>query len=40
MYDLSINFEKIALVPLNCDSNWVKRMCGVLSCECGKLPMT
>ncbi|XP_016177809.1 uncharacterized protein LOC107620107 [Arachis ipaensis] len=33
MSGLSINFDKSSLIPINCDEQWVERMCNLLSCK-------
>ncbi|KAL1320283.1 hypothetical protein AAHE18_14G045500 [Arachis hypogaea] len=33
MSGLSINFDKSSLVSVNCDDQWVQRMCSVLGCK-------
>ncbi|XP_057719704.1 uncharacterized protein LOC130934132 [Arachis stenosperma] len=39
MSDLSINFEKSNLIPVNCSSEWANRMCQLLGCQEAALPM-
>ncbi|XP_016199195.1 uncharacterized protein LOC107640158 [Arachis ipaensis] len=39
MSGLSINFEKSSLIPINCDEEWVRRMCNVLGCKQDSLPV-
>ncbi|XP_015934406.2 uncharacterized protein LOC107460547 [Arachis duranensis] len=39
MSGLSINFDKSSLIPINCDEQWVQRMCGVLGCKQANLPV-
>ncbi|XP_072062197.1 uncharacterized mitochondrial protein AtMg01250-like [Arachis hypogaea] len=39
MSGLSINFDKSNLIPVNCDEQWVQRMCGVLGCKQANLPV-
>ncbi|XP_072061954.1 uncharacterized protein [Arachis hypogaea] len=39
MSGLSINFEKSSLIPINCDEQWVRRMCSVLGCKQDSLPV-
>ncbi|XP_016204098.1 uncharacterized protein LOC107644684 [Arachis ipaensis] len=39
MSGLSINFEKSSLIPINCDEQWVRRMCHVLGCKQESLPV-
>ncbi|XP_016204774.1 uncharacterized protein LOC107645293 [Arachis ipaensis] len=33
MSGLSINFEKLSLIPINCDQQWVQSMCSLLGCK-------
>ena len=39
MSGLSINYDKSSIIPLNCNADWMSRMCGILSCSNGRLPM-
>ncbi|XP_057744517.1 uncharacterized protein LOC130962319 [Arachis stenosperma] len=39
MSSLSINFDKSSLIPLNCSSEWVNRMCQLLGCQEAALPV-
>ncbi|XP_016206261.1 uncharacterized protein LOC107646598 [Arachis ipaensis] len=39
MPGLSINFDKSSLIPINCDAQWVHRMCCVLGCKEASLPV-
>ncbi|XP_057730273.1 uncharacterized protein LOC130945580 [Arachis stenosperma] len=39
MSGLSINFDKSSLIPVNCDEQWLQRMCGVLGCKQANLPV-
>nr|XP_025607340.1 uncharacterized protein LOC112698200 [Arachis hypogaea] len=39
MSGLSINFDKSSLIPVNCDEQWVQRMCSVLGCKQANLPV-
>ncbi|QHO54257.1 Putative ribonuclease H protein [Arachis hypogaea] len=39
MSGLSINFDKSSLIPINCDEQWVHRMCMLWSCKAGTLPI-
>ncbi|XP_016192633.1 uncharacterized protein LOC107633533 [Arachis ipaensis] len=39
MSGLSINFEKSSLIPVNCEPDWVQRMCSVLGCKAAVLPV-
>ncbi|XP_029152456.1 uncharacterized protein [Arachis hypogaea] len=38
MSGLSINYDKSSLIPINCDAQWVQRMCSVLGCKEASLP--
>ncbi|XP_016173257.1 uncharacterized protein LOC107615734 [Arachis ipaensis] len=33
MSGLSINFDKSSLIPINCEEQWVERMCNLLDCK-------
>ncbi|XP_057747667.1 uncharacterized protein LOC130966862 [Arachis stenosperma] len=33
MLGLRINFDKSSLIPINCDGQWVQRMCKLLGCK-------
>ncbi|XP_016206725.1 uncharacterized protein LOC107647118 [Arachis ipaensis] len=33
MSGLSINFDKSSLIPINCEEQWVERMCNLLGCK-------
>ncbi|XP_052117843.1 uncharacterized protein LOC107491464 [Arachis duranensis] len=33
MSGLSINFDKSSLIPINCEGQWVHRMCSLLGCK-------
>ncbi|XP_016199813.1 uncharacterized protein LOC107640826 [Arachis ipaensis] len=39
MSGLSINFDKSSLIPVNCDEQWVQRMCSLLGCKGDTLPV-
>ena len=39
MLGLTINFEISAIIPLNCNESWVRRVNNILGCGIGKLPM-
>ncbi|XP_072087269.1 uncharacterized protein [Arachis hypogaea] len=39
MSGLSINFEKSNLIPVNCSSEWVNKMCQLLGCQEVALPV-
>ncbi|XP_016186037.1 uncharacterized protein LOC107627729 [Arachis ipaensis] len=39
MSALNINFEKSNLIPVNCSSEWVNRMCQLLGCQETALPV-
>ncbi|XP_057745700.1 uncharacterized protein LOC130963614 [Arachis stenosperma] len=39
MSRLSINFDKSSLIPVNCEEQWVHRMCRLLGCKGGSLPI-
>ncbi|XP_057746330.1 uncharacterized protein LOC130965578 [Arachis stenosperma] len=39
MSGLSINYDKSSLIPINCDVQWVQRMCSVLGCKEASLPV-
>ncbi|XP_015960730.1 uncharacterized protein LOC107484701 [Arachis duranensis] len=39
MSGLSINFEKLSLIPINCDHQWVQSMCSLLGCKEAALPV-
>ncbi|XP_029144056.1 uncharacterized protein [Arachis hypogaea] len=39
MSGLSINFEKSNLIPVNCNQEWVNRMCQLLGCQEAALPV-
>ncbi|XP_016178837.1 uncharacterized protein LOC107621322 [Arachis ipaensis] len=39
MSGLSINFDKSSLIPINCDQQWVVRMCRLLECKEATLPV-
>nr|XP_025647281.1 uncharacterized protein LOC112742257 [Arachis hypogaea] len=39
MSGLSINFDKSSLIPINCDNQWVQRMCCVLGCKEASIPV-
>ncbi|XP_057739799.1 uncharacterized protein LOC130956860 [Arachis stenosperma] len=39
MSGLSVNFDKSSLIPVNCDDQWVQRMCSVLDCKEASLPV-
>ncbi|XP_016168537.1 uncharacterized protein LOC107611089 [Arachis ipaensis] len=39
MSGLSINFEKSNLIPVNCSSEWMNRMCQLLGCKEAALPV-
>ncbi|XP_016168118.1 uncharacterized protein LOC107610598 [Arachis ipaensis] len=36
---LSINFEKSSLIPVNCNQEWVDRMCELVGCRATTLPV-
>nr|XP_029145738.1 uncharacterized protein LOC114924657 [Arachis hypogaea] len=39
MSGLSINFDKSSLIPLNCEEQWVQRMCSLWGCKEDTLPV-
>ncbi|XP_016192035.1 uncharacterized protein LOC107632911 [Arachis ipaensis] len=39
MSGLSINYDKSSLISINCDAQWVQRMCSVLGCKEASLPV-
>ncbi|XP_072081248.1 uncharacterized protein [Arachis hypogaea] len=39
MSGLSINFDKSSLIPLNCEEQWVHRMCRLWGCKEATLPV-
>nr|XP_025662026.1 uncharacterized protein LOC112757684 [Arachis hypogaea] len=39
MSGLSINFDKSSLISLNCEEQWVQRMCRLWGCKEGTLPV-
>nr|XP_029148315.1 uncharacterized protein LOC114925208 [Arachis hypogaea] len=39
MSGLSINFDKSSLIPINCEEQWVERMCNLLGCKGDVLPV-
>ncbi|XP_029146965.1 uncharacterized protein [Arachis hypogaea] len=39
MSGLSINFDKSSLIPINCEEQWVERMCNLLGCKGDALPV-
>ncbi|XP_016165058.1 uncharacterized protein LOC107607644 [Arachis ipaensis] len=39
MSGLSINFDKSNLIPINCEQQWVERMCYLLGCKRDALPV-
>ncbi|XP_016206133.1 uncharacterized protein LOC107646461 [Arachis ipaensis] len=39
MSGLSINFDKSSLIPLNCEEQWVQRMCRLWGCKEDTLPV-
>ncbi|XP_015945213.1 uncharacterized protein LOC107470339 [Arachis duranensis] len=39
MSGLSINFEKSSLISINCEEQWVQRMCRLWGCKEDTLPM-
>ncbi|XP_016172256.1 uncharacterized protein LOC107614629 [Arachis ipaensis] len=39
MSELSINFDKSSLIPINCEEQWVQRMCSLWGCKEGTLPV-
>ncbi|XP_025678312.1 uncharacterized protein [Arachis hypogaea] len=39
MSGLSINFEKSSLIPINCEEQWIQRMCRLWGCKEDTLPV-
>ncbi|XP_015938722.1 uncharacterized protein LOC107464306 [Arachis duranensis] len=39
MSGLNINFDNSSLIPLNCEEQWVQRMCRLWGCKEGTLPV-
>nr|XP_025651867.1 uncharacterized protein LOC112747845 [Arachis hypogaea] len=39
MSRLSINFDKSSLIPINCDEQWIQRLCYLLGCKRDSLPV-
>ncbi|XP_072076830.1 uncharacterized protein [Arachis hypogaea] len=36
---LCINFDKSSLIPINCEEQWIQRMCNLLGCKGDTLPV-
>ncbi|QHO17517.1 Putative ribonuclease H protein [Arachis hypogaea] len=39
MSGLSINFEKLNLISVNCEQRWIDQACGILGCQQAALPV-